>query len=87
VPTDAERSDRFAYKLEVTSEEEPVDGAIKRRYTMEFADCQERARITSEHAVQSTYPRVRNCRATSPDSDSDSGFGSDFNSDSVSVSG
>ena len=51
MPTDAQRSDPFEYKLEVTPEEGPVDPAIEGRYTKEFDDCQKRAQITQENAA------------------------------------
>ena len=50
-PADAQTSDPFEYKLEVTPEEGPVDPAIDGRFTKQFADCQERAQITQENAA------------------------------------
>ncbi len=45
------RTDRFAYKLEMTPEEGQVDPAIGKRYTPEFARCQRRAVVTYENAA------------------------------------
>ena len=48
---DAQKSDPFEYKLEMTPEEGPVDKAVESRYTKLFADCQEKAQITEENAA------------------------------------
>jgi uncharacterized protein YecT (DUF1311 family) len=48
---DAQTSDPFEYKLEVTPEEGPVDDVIESRYSKLFADCQERAQVTQENAA------------------------------------
>jgi uncharacterized protein YecT (DUF1311 family) len=44
------QSGAFAYTMEVTPEEGPLDPAIERRYTPQFQACQERATVTSENA-------------------------------------
>jgi uncharacterized protein YecT (DUF1311 family) len=41
----------FEYKLEVTPEEGPLDPLVERRYTPKFAECQNRAQITSDNAA------------------------------------
>lgn len=45
----AQAPGRFAYKLQVTPEEGPVDPAITGRYTAVFQACQNRAKITFDH--------------------------------------
>ena len=44
-------ADRFAYRLFVTEEQDPVDPAVNARYTRAFAACQDKAQITSENAA------------------------------------
>ena len=36
-------ADRFAYRLEMTPEDGPLDPAVQRRYTPRFANCQKHA--------------------------------------------
>ena len=43
--------DRFAYRLEMTPEEGPLDPAVQGRYTSRFANCQKHAVIEQENAA------------------------------------
>ena len=51
MPLRARANDPFEYKLKVTPEEEQVDPVIDKRYTPQFAACQERARTMPENAA------------------------------------
>ena len=48
---DAQKSDPFEYKLEVTPEEGPVDDAVRKRYSTAYVDCQKQAHITEQNAA------------------------------------
>jgi uncharacterized protein YecT (DUF1311 family) len=44
-------TDPFEYHMEATPEEGQVDPVIQKRYSAQWAACQERARVTYEHAT------------------------------------